>query len=497
MDVMEKIRCANCFAELPAQGRCFSCGWLPSADRQKNALVEFTSLQNGRYTLGRVLGVGGFGITYAALDTQTGGAVAIKEYMPSALAERNGQDILPISGRETDFREGHERFNKEWQILSAMSNIKSIVRGLAFFNENRSSYIVMERLTGADIKALLKETAPQEVLPFCDMVIRNIGAALTEVHNRGIIHLDVSPANIFFQSDGSLRLIDFGSAMYINDPAQDTVQLKHGYAPPELYSFKAPKGSWTDVYALGATYYNLVSGLKVTPAETRLVSDDLVPLDRLGLGVPQHISDAIGRALSLDLNTRHKTVIEFLREFENQPPLAPEPPMHVPLRPAQRVNQPAAYSPPEYAPREKISGEERAAGFINKLGGLLNRATPKIVPPQVSQERFAASPVIVAQSQRFGTIRISMRPDTVYRIGRVAGPGLADFVVTDDSRVSKVHLTMRYDARSGRFMVTDLSTNGTFFPNGTRLARATEYGIYPNDTVCLASQECTIKVVLA
>jgi serine/threonine protein kinase len=162
------------------------------------------------------------------------------------------------------------------------------VQGLGFFHENRTSYIVMERLTGADIKTLLNEIPPQEVLPFCEFVVRSVGAALIEVHNRGIIHLDVSPANIFFQSDGSLRLIDFGSATYMNDAGQDTVQLKHGFAPPELYSVSAPKGPWTDVYALAATYYNLVSGVRVSSAQLRLVRDELTPLEKLRPDVHKH-----------------------------------------------------------------------------------------------------------------------------------------------------------------------------------------------------------------
>ena len=484
MDTQILKFCADCFGRLTGPLPCPHCGWAGTDRHNGNALSEFTQLQSGRYTLGRILGVGGFGITYVAFDNQMETVVAIKEYMPAALAERHECDVVSLPGRSSDFKDGFSRFNTEWQILSSLSNIKSIVRALDFFRENSTAYIVMERLTGADIKTMLSEVPPQEVVPFCEVVIRNIGAALIEVHNRGIVHLDVSPANIFFQLDGSFRLIDFGSAMFIRSASQDTVQLKHGYAPPEMYSMSSPKGAWTDVYALAATYYNLTSGLKVPSAETRLKRDELTPLESIRPEIPRYISDSISRALALNPDARYRTVLEFLSDFGNaMPVVAPVGPESQDERIIPR------FQPPE-----------RNGGLKSNLQKLFS-SPPKFSfskqpPPNLRAEAQEHLPAVIASSGRFGTFKISLSPGVTYKLGRLAGAGYSDFVVTDDLRVSKVHLSIRYDLPSETFIVTDISSNGTFFPDGRKLNRGVEYTFYLNDSVCLGSNECIISLTL-
>lgn len=494
---MNQTYCANCFAELSEQGECVSCGWMSTGDKYLKSLDEFTVLQNQRYILGRVLGVGGFGITYAALNTINGSSVAIKEYMPSAFAERIGNDVVGLPGRESDFAEGFSRFKKEWQILSSLNNIKSIVRGHSYFYENCTAYIVMERLTGFDVKTLINQTAPQNVLSFCEQIIRDIGAALVEVHNKGIIHLDVSPANIFRQSDDSLRLIDFGSSIYINDPEQDTVQLKHGYAPPELYTTKTPKGPWTDVYSLAATYYTLISGVRVPAAETRLVNDELMPLAALNNGVPLHISESVQRALSLDLSARYKTVLEFLNDFINIIPSA----SGTNLSQGTGAERPSYPTPPQTArlnPQSPTRGNEldKVADAINKFAQKLNAITPKSSGEGQDKPADATAPAIAAYSKSYGTLRIAIQPNVQYKIGRASGPGYSDFVVSNDTRISKVHIHIRYDAKQRVFYITDISSNGTYFSDGRKFIRGAEYAISPGDIIYLGSNECSITPII-
>ena len=453
-----------------------------------NNLESSTSLHDGRYVIGDVLGVGGFGITYAAFDTVSQSDVAIKEYMPSKLAERNGCDVTARSGSERDFADGFSRFSTEWEMLAVLSNIKSIVRVLDFFHENSTSYIVMELLTGEDVKSLLSKIPEKEILPFCEMIVEKIGSALIEVHNRGIIHLDVSPANIFFQSDGRITLIDFGSAVYVNNSDLDTVQLKHGFAPPELYNINSPKGPWTDIYALAATYYNLVSDTRVTPAHTRLKNDDLQPLSALRQDVPRHISDSIQRALSLDLNYRYKSVLEFLNDFSN---IAPYHPAY------GREDRFQDSSSKNAGQNQKKSP---AGSLITKFNKLISRRPS--IPIPFAQElsaatRQAAAPKLIAYSSRYGHMDINMNPGVVYKIGRFSGSGFSDFVISDDPRISKIHLSIKYDPMSRAFVVTDFSANGTFLDDGSRIIKGVEYKILPNSVIHLASRECSIEFKLS
>ena len=485
-------------------------------------LKEYTKLHNDRYVLGRVLGVGGFGITYAAVDNYSGTDVAIKEYMPTKLAERNGTSVVVRRGAESDFADGYSRFKTEWSMLSTLTNIKSIVRATDFFQENNTSYLVMELLSGEDIKALLDKIPREEILPFCEIVVNRIGAALVEVHNRGIIHLDVSPANIFFQSDGSITLIDFGSAVYTNGDDLDTVQLKHGFAPPELYNMKSPKGPWTDVYALAATYYNLVSGSRVSPAHMRLQSDDLIPLNRLRSDIPAHISNSIHKALSLDLNSRYRTVLEFLSDFSYNTQTVSEPvreeftPQYdsawrmdatdnSPTPRQEREEAPPVNdffggsprnNPAPFVPRESND----AADVLNRIGKFIASVTPRVqlpASPVKSLVESLPSPMLTAYSSRYGAISIRLQPGTTYKLGRVSGFQYSDFVVSDDLRISKVHLHIRYDYLRRAFIVTDYSANGTFFADMQRMARGVEHPIPPNSVIYLASHECSIELRLS
>lgn len=189
-----------------------------------------------RYRLERVLGVGGYGITYQGLDTRLDGAVAVKEYFPSFCAQRitqRGADIRCMAGMEQTYAVGMERFLREARTLRQLNHVACVVRVTDFFEENHTAYLVMEYLDGKNLKQMAAgfggRIPPEVLLPAMAPIIRALG----QVHETGLIHRDVSPDNIMMLSDGTMRLIDFGNARDASSGQPMTLAMKEGFAPVE------------------------------------------------------------------------------------------------------------------------------------------------------------------------------------------------------------------------------------------------------------------------
>ena len=230
-------------------------------DRHHNALNQGDRLH--WYEIERILGHGGFGITYLALDTNLNHKVAIKEYLPVQFATRatTGED-KPISDKDVDmFEWGKKRFLDEARTLFPFKH-PNIVRVLSFFEFNETGYIVMEYVEGVDLADLIKAGEPfseGELLG----IINPILEGLSQVHEQGFIHRDIKPRNIVIREDGSPVLIDFGSARQALGEQTHTLTslVTPGYSPLEQYhGASGNQGPWTDIYALGATLYAAATG---------------------------------------------------------------------------------------------------------------------------------------------------------------------------------------------------------------------------------------------
>jgi serine/threonine protein kinase len=186
--------------------------------RNPNALKRFVFLKN-RYLVGEILGSGGFGITYKVFDTETNSYKAVKEYFPSCFsAYRTGESksVSISSNFGNQYKKGLESFYKEAQVLYGLKGIRSVVKVEDFFMENGTAYIVMEYVDGVSLNSICK--ASGGTVQFDEMMKQFIELALTldEVHMCGIAHRDVSPGNIMILPDGSVKLIDFGAARYVD-----------------------------------------------------------------------------------------------------------------------------------------------------------------------------------------------------------------------------------------------------------------------------------------
>jgi serine/threonine protein kinase len=242
------------------------------------ALPQGYSLQE--YTIESTLGVGGFGLTYLATDTNLNLKVALKEYLPGDLARRDAdQSIVPKSGdAEETFKWGLERFLDESRTLASFRH-PNIVRVMRFFQANKSAYMVMEFVSGQPLSDWVRSRRPVNETSVRDMVIPLLDG-LGVVHKSGYLHRDIKPGNIFMREDGSPVLLDFGSARHTG--GELTAIVTPGYAPLEQYHTTGKQGPWSDLYAMGGVLYWLVTGSKPVDAAARIRNDPMPPATQAG-----------------------------------------------------------------------------------------------------------------------------------------------------------------------------------------------------------------------
>lgn len=227
------------------------------------------------YEILRVLGKGGFGITYLARDTNLDQWVAIKEYLPVGFAVRGrGNEVLPSSDAQAETYEwGLERFLKEAQVLARFRH-SSIVRVLSFFRDSNTAYMVMEYEDGESLESVLKR---RKVLPEAELrrLMDPLLGGLETLHNTDYIHRDIKPPNIFIRKDGSPVILDFGSARQAvaGQQQQMTSLLSLGYSPFEQYdSSGSRQGPWSDIYSMSGVLYRAVTGQKPVDAAVRIAA---------------------------------------------------------------------------------------------------------------------------------------------------------------------------------------------------------------------------------
>lgn len=279
----------------------------------------------GDYRIERVLGAGGFGITYLAAEAALGRKVTIKEYFPSDFAARNaGADAAPRSQDcAGDYKWGLDRFIEEAQALAKFTH-PNIVRVYRYFRANNTGYMVLHFEEGQSLKSWLKSLGRAPRQKELDAMVAPLLDALELIHKGDFLHRDIAPDNIIVRKDGSPVLIDFGSARGEIAAHSKTVSalVKPGYSPYEQYAETSrQQGPWTDIYALGATLYHAITGKRPTDSPSRMVKDDLLPAREAALAAyrPSFLK-AIDHALALAIDARPQSIAIWRGEL-----LAPEP----------------------------------------------------------------------------------------------------------------------------------------------------------------------------
>jgi serine/threonine protein kinase len=271
------------------------------------------------YQIERVLGQGGFGITYLATELGSMSSVAIKEYFPKSFASRNiGNTIRANPGNENQkiFAIGLNGFLEEAKVLARLDH-PNVIKVRSIFKANGTAYFVMEYCEGESLHS------PQDItnLKIQEIILKifdGVLSGLEHVHQFGIIHGDIKPANIFLKKNQEPVLLDFGSARHelIGNFIQ---QVSDGYSPPELYVEKPRLGVWTDIYGVGATFYKILTGIKPPPGNERVIQDALVPCSNMSLtGYETRLLNLIDKCLSIEYHNRPKSFSEVrnvLREI--------------------------------------------------------------------------------------------------------------------------------------------------------------------------------------
>lgn len=451
--------CPRCFQPLGGDRYCRYCGYDSySIPNIKSVSLPLFSRIGGRYVLGAVLGAGGFGVTYAALDTANGCRVAVKEYYPLDLAERDSASgYLSSRKNPTEFEAGLTRFAEEAEALRALTRSPYIVYFTDLVRENGTAYLVMEFIEGKNLRDYAKQQGGR--LPFHTAYncLTNIALALADVHTRGILHRDISPENILLQNDGECKLIDFGAARTSSHKAaSNTVFLKPGYAPPEQYQVAGNQGPWTDVYALACTFYRLVTGMPVPDAQQRVNGAPVPAIHTLVNHVPLHVSLAIEKAMNLRESDRFPNMHAFIGEI-------------------------IAYNE-DHSTKKSTMGRtgsmtSRFLDFFYELGN--KQQNPEVT---IVGGPYAGSSITLTDGI----------PLLIGRLSPTCG-----LIAGSDPRISRIHCKLTYYKSAGYVVLEDTSSNGTYLPeSGYRMYQGETLRLEYTTLLQLATSDSIIKVVM-
>lgn len=328
---MAEARCYGCMKE-KKQPICEHCGYDEKIQNASHQLPAGTVLKE-QYLIGRVLGQGGFGITYLGWDMYLDIPVAIKEYYPNGAVMRETSVTMEVAscGGEVGvrFRNNKERFLREAKMLARFSQVPEIVQIRNFFLANNTAYIVMEYVEGITLKQYVQKKGGKLSVNETFAILRPVMEALCKVHKSGLVHRDISPDNIMMLPGGGAKLLDFGAVRDVGDADANKsltksteAILKQGYAPIEQYQSRGSLGPWTDVYALCATIYYCLTGQIPPEAPERLLNEPELDIRSLVPSLSKHQETVLKRGMELRTEKRIASMDELCEELFR----VPEPP---------------------------------------------------------------------------------------------------------------------------------------------------------------------------
>lgn len=329
----------------------------------KQSLDIGTTLGGGRYIIEKVLGIGGFGITYYARHKELDCHYAIKEFFINGKCMREG-DHNTVSLQEMDplmYNKLKTRFADEARTLAAL-NHPHVVRVNDIFDENNTSYIVMEYVEGTTLQQLVERNGK---MSYDDAVncMGQLGEAVAYIHSKHVLHRDIKPDNIIVTPDNRIVLIDFGSAReFVHDEVQrHTTILTLGYAPIEQYTSTSKKGNYTDIYAMGGVFYFLLTGQRPMDVTTRTMERMPSPHE-LDPNIPLEVSQTIMKAMEFKPEDRYQSVDAFMADLLGETSYTPS----VQQAQTRVVSEPTKVAEPVVSTdsEEKKSNSGLVAGII-------------------------------------------------------------------------------------------------------------------------------------
>ncbi len=316
---MQFNRCFGCMEEIQGYP-CPHCGFDPRG-QQDNFVLPRGTVLNGHYVVGRVLGQGGFGITYIGYDLSLQRKVAIKEFYPRGLASRFTTMSCSLQwasdSASQDVRTtGMDSFLREARKMAKVEDIPEVVGVRESFLENDTAYIIMDYIEGKTLLSVLKEKGPMPWEKAKDIFLPAI-SAMEKVHQAGLVHRDLSPDNLMLTGKG-VRILDLGAAkdLSVGNGASSAQVAKSGFSPFEQYTQRGGSGPWSDVYAMAATIYYTLTGVLPPNANDRVEEDSLDWKLLTSRNVPANVISALQKAMTVSAKSRTQSMGAFLSQLQ-------------------------------------------------------------------------------------------------------------------------------------------------------------------------------------
>lgn len=394
--------CPGCFADKGSAAVCPYCGY-DESERRSPLVLPYRTVLNGQFIVGKVLGKpGGFGITYLGWDINLATPVAVKEYLPRDYAGRDADHASVMAHSREDaslFRFGLEQFLQEARTLARFDH-PNVVRTRSFFEQHGTAYLVMDYLQGVNLAEYLAARGGRLTEPQAAEIMMPILDGLQEVHAKGFLHRDIKPQNIYVTTTGRPILLDFGAARQAMGERSRSlsVVLTPGFSPYEQYHRRGEQGPWTDIYALAATYYYLLTGQAPPDAPERVATDELVPLSAKVPGISPGLEAAVMQALSLDAAARPQDVFIFRDMIRGNVVSPPAPPLPVPAATPVAAPVPAPAAPPPLPPVPPVyAGPQAVPPYMPPPAAGQGPPAPPPAPPPYPRRNVPPPPPPVRQ----------------------------------------------------------------------------------------------------
>lgn len=327
IEINNKKLCESCFSEKDGE-TCLRCGFSAAEYSADPLVLPMGTRLGDKIVIGRVMGKGGFGVTYLGYDLRMDKIIAVKEYYPNGIAYRSpsGTEIAVADTKSSEtFDNGAEKFYAEAEMVAQFNGNPNIVSVYDYFRANNTVYLIMEYISGITLKNYIKKhgrlTDGQALF-----VMDKIVAALSITHSAGVLHRDISPDNIMICRDGKVKLIDFGAARQIMTESSSnlTVVMKPGYTPIEQYTKKGRQGAWTDIYSLGVSVYYALTEVIIDDPYARMDDDSELAENRHG--VNSDLWAILKKCTMINASDRYGSAIDLRKALKSvSAPIKSEP----------------------------------------------------------------------------------------------------------------------------------------------------------------------------
>lgn len=315
---MEKIKlCLGCMEVLGENDTvCHHCGYRNNSSYNSKYIAPGTVLNNGRYTIGKLLKYNGESALYIAYDNNIGCKIKIKEYMPTNLCfrEENSSDIIISDKHCVQYKSLMAEFIDLNRSLVKLRNLGNITQVLDLFNENNTSYAVYEYTEGITLSDYLKDNMGELTWEETAKIFPKLLTTIGLLHKSGIIHRAISPETIYYTSRNELMLTDFSISAVRTKDTELTPEIFKGYSAPEQYTVSGKQGTWTDVYSISAILYKVLTGCMPPEAINRGENKLCEPIE-INSDIPESVSNAIMSGLSINIDSRIQTITDLVTKL--------------------------------------------------------------------------------------------------------------------------------------------------------------------------------------